>query len=189
MTLSPRSEYATHYFDADGRHVILDTAGKWLPLSPAMRDEARRVLARYSPDTVSNAVPGIERALLALDASNDPTSRLTITVLGDESQAAQQAVLNRMEELNPADPKGRRRVTINAVGFPTWLGTRGMKFQDDSASALAEHRVKMAAVADPAGDAPPLGPGVTHLRYERLMRALTSRHGGTFVALPSLQNP
>jgi hypothetical protein len=172
-------------FDADGRYIIPDTAGKWLPINAALRDEAKRVLASYAHDTVSNAVPGIERALLALDAANDPTSRLVITVLGDESQAAHQAVLNRMEELNPADGKGQRRVTIHALAFPTWIG--GTTQVQYHSAVQPDGRVQVKAVATPSDRPTSRGPGTTYVRYEKLMRALTTRHGGTYVAVPSMR--
>jgi RNA polymerase sigma factor (sigma-70 family) len=173
-------------FDADGRYIIPDTAGKWLPINAAAREEAKHVLASYAQDTVSNAVPGIERALLTLDAANDPKSRLVITVLGDESQAGSyQAVLNRMEELNPADGKGQRRVTINAVAFPTWIGAT-VQLQYHSA-VQPDGRVQVKAVATPSDRPTSRGPGMTYVRYEKLMRALTSRHGGTYVAVPSMR--
>ena len=55
---------------------------------------------------------------------------------GDYEQAAARAdvVIRRLEELNPADDQGNRKVVINAVGFPTTIryqfsmGNTGLRF-------------------------------------------------------------
>ena len=67
---------------------------------------------------------------------DNPQMRMGIFVFGDEFNSSDSAdtVIRRLDELNPADDNGNRRVTINAVGFPTTIryqfsmGNTGLRF-------------------------------------------------------------
>lgn len=159
-------------FDGDGRYVVADSNGKWLKNEMAVRDATKETLLRYNQDTVSNPVPGVTAALRALDAGRDPLSRLHIFVLGDELNAQERSdlLLAQIDELNPADAKGRRRVIISAVGFPTWQILRNTAPMESNASI------------------PPLPvlPPRTFLRFNHLMTELARRHGGTFAPASGL---
>jgi hypothetical protein len=125
--------------DGDGRFVLnrrgTGTAA-WLPDTPDTRDEIKRRLRRYDQDTVSNPVPGIYNAMRFLYDKENPKMKMGIFVFGDEFNSSDSAdvVIRRLEELNPADENGARRVTINAVGFPTTIryqfsmGNTGLRF-------------------------------------------------------------
>jgi hypothetical protein len=126
--------------DGDGRFVLgrgrgSGTAG-WLPDTRETRDSIKRILRRYEQDTVSNPVPGIYNAMRNLFDKDNEKMRMGIFVFGDEfnSSDSADAVIRRLEELNPADENGNRRVTINAVGFPTTIryqfsmGNTGLRF-------------------------------------------------------------
>ena len=121
--------------DADGR-FILGRRGEtgWLPDSPDVRDQIKRVLRRYDQDTISNPVPGIYNALRYLQNKDNPNMRMGIYVFGDEFVETADSVIRRLDELNPADENGDRKVVINAVGFPTTIryafsmGNTGLKF-------------------------------------------------------------
>jgi hypothetical protein len=126
--------------DGDGRFILgrrnsTGTAA-WLPDSPETRNSIKRVLRRYDQDTVSNPVPGIYNAMRFLFDPENPNMRMGIFVFGDEFNSSDpaDAVIRRLEELNPADEKGNRKVTINAVGFPTTIryqfsmGNTGLRF-------------------------------------------------------------
>ncbi len=125
--------------DGDGRFVLgrrgTGSSG-WLPDTPDTRSQIKRILRRYDQDTVSNPVPGIYNAMRFLYDKENPKMKMGIFVFGDEfnSSDSADAVIRRLEELNPADEKGDRRVTINAVGFPTTIryqfsmGNTGMRF-------------------------------------------------------------
>lgn len=125
--------------DGDGRFV-LDRRGQgtkgWLPDTPDTRASIKRVLRRYDQDTVSNPVPGIYNAMRFLHDKENPSMRMGIFVFGDEfnSSDSADAVIRRLEDLNPADESGNRRVVINAVGFPTTIryqfsmGNTGLRF-------------------------------------------------------------
>ena len=125
--------------DGDGRFILgrrgTGTAG-WLTDSPEMRASIKRTLRRYDQDTVSNPVPGIYNAMRFLFDKENPKMRMGIFVFGDEFNSSDpaDAVVRRLDELNPADENGNRRVTINAVGFPTTIryqfsmGNTGLRF-------------------------------------------------------------
>jgi hypothetical protein len=125
--------------DGDGRFVLgrraSGTAG-WLPDNADTRAQIKRVLRRYDQDTVSNPVPGIFNAMRFLYDKDNDKMRMGIFVFGDEfnSSDSADAVIRRLEELNPENEKGERRVTINAVGFPTTIryqfsmGNTGLRF-------------------------------------------------------------
>ena len=48
----------------------------------------------------------------------DEKKKIGIYVFGDEFTQTADRVLNRIDQLNPADEDGKRAVTINAIGFP-----------------------------------------------------------------------
>ena len=109
------------FFDADGRYILgnRNADQKWLPDNPATRHAIKQALNDYNIFSNSNPVPGIVRALRNLLDKDDPDMRMTIFILGDEFTGTADAVLKRLEELNPKDKDGKRRVVINAIGFPT----------------------------------------------------------------------
>jgi hypothetical protein len=125
--------------DGDGR-FILGLHGKgtsaWLSDNRETRDTIKRVLRRYDQDTISNPVPGIYNAIRNLLDRDNPNMRMGIFVFGDEfnSSDSADAVIRRLEEMNPADENGNRKVVINAVGFPTTIryqfsmGNTGLRF-------------------------------------------------------------
>ncbi len=112
--------------DGDGRFILgrrgTGTAA-WLSDTREVRETMKRTLRRYEQDTVSNPVPGIYNAMRYLFDRENPEMRMGIFVFGDEfnSSDAADVVLRRLEELNPADDEGKRKVVINAVGFPTTI--------------------------------------------------------------------
>jgi hypothetical protein len=126
--------------DGDGRFVLGPRRGAgtsaWLPDTPDTRATIKRVLRRYDQDTVSNPVPGIYNAMRFLHDPENPKMNMGVFVFGDEFNSSDSAdvVIRRLEELNPADDNGVRRVTINAIGFPTTIryqfsmGNTGLRF-------------------------------------------------------------
>jgi hypothetical protein len=93
-------------------------------------------LRRYDQDTVSNPVPGVYNAIRFLFDKENPKMRMGIFVFGDEFNSSDSAdqVIARLDQLNPADPEGNRKIVINAVGFPTTIryqfsmGNTGLRF-------------------------------------------------------------
>lgn len=123
--------------DADGRFVLGRNGSGvqgWLPDDGETRDRMKRTLRRYNQDTVSNPVPGIYNAIRFLHEKDNAEMKMTIFVFGDEFNDVADPVIRRLEDLNPADENGNRKIVINAIGFPTTIrqqfsmGNTGMKY-------------------------------------------------------------
>jgi len=142
--------------DADGRFVLGGGRNHgWLSDGPDTRAAIKRTLRRYDADTISNPVPGIYQAIRQLLDPKDENMKMGIYVFGDEFTETADPVIRRLEELNPADENGKRRVVINAIGFPTTI----------------QYTFSM---------------GNTGVKFANLMREITYRHGGAFIALQDL---
>ena len=128
--------------------------GGWLPDSPDTRQAIKSTLRRYNADTISNPVPGIFRAMRTLFDPKDENMRMGIYVFGDEFTETADPVLRRLDELNPADENGKRKVVINAVGFPTTIqfqfsmGNTGVKFANLMREITYQHGGAFIAVQD-----------------------------------------
>lgn len=124
------------FLDADGRFILggRQAEQRWLPDNENNRRAIKEALFNYDIFSNSNPVPGIVRALRTLLDENDPEMRMTIFILGDEFTGTADAVIRRLEELNPKNEAGQRRVVINAIGFPTAvrmgfsMGNTGVKY-------------------------------------------------------------
>lgn len=135
------------FLDADGRFIISgrQTEQRWLPDNAATRNAIKAALFDYDIFSNSNPVPGIVRALRTLLDENDPDMRMTIFILGDEFTGTADAVLRRLDELNPRGENGKRRVVINAIGFPTAvkmgfsMGNTGVKYANLMREACYQH--------------------------------------------------
>jgi hypothetical protein len=126
--------------DGDGRFVLgrrnATGTAAWLPDTPQTRSEIKQRLRRYEQDTVSNPVPGMLNAMRYLYDKENPSMRMGVFVFGDEFNSPDPAdkVINTLEQLNPADQNGNRRVVINAIGFPTTIryqfsmGNTGLRY-------------------------------------------------------------
>jgi hypothetical protein len=121
------------FLDADGRFIV-GRAGQWLPDTPATRQAAASMLRRYGIFSNSNPVPGIRNAIRALHDKDDEEMKMGIYVFGDEFTETADQALAGLDRLNPADEDGKRKIQINAIGFPHLLGSgffmgqSGLKF-------------------------------------------------------------
>ncbi len=139
------------FLDADGRFII-GRSGEWIPDTPSARKAVMDAVLRYQVFSNSNPVPGIVRAIRTLHNPEDAEMKMGIYVFGDEFTDTSDSVLDRVDKLNPADESGKRKITINGVGFPNLLRA-GFSL------------------------------GQTGVKFANLMRELTQRHGGAFVAV------
>ena len=143
--------------DGDGR-FIMGRRGTgtdaWLTDSPELRDQFKRILRRYDQDSVSNPVPGVRNALRFLFDKENAEMRMAIYVFGDEFIEVADPVIRQLDELNPADENGNRRVVINAIGFPTTIrytfsmGNTGLKFANLMRSVCYIHGGAFIALQD-----------------------------------------
>jgi hypothetical protein len=103
----------------DGIFMFPQYQGQWIPDSPARRKAILKVLSTWRPFSNSSPVEGIEEAISKF---RDPNKKISLYVLGDEfSGEKMQQVVERVDRMNKAGPKGSRPVRIHAVGFPTVL--------------------------------------------------------------------
>jgi hypothetical protein len=143
--------------DGDGR-FILNRRGSgtdgWLTDSRDMRDQIKRVLRRYDQDSVSNPVPGIFNAIRYLHDKSNTEMKMAIYVFGDEFIEIADPVIQRLDQLNPADENGNRKVVINAIGFPTTIrytfsmGNTGIKFANLMRTVCYQHGGAFIALQD-----------------------------------------
>jgi hypothetical protein len=143
------------FFDADGRFILGGRGEeKWLPDTPETRSTIKQALLRYEVYSNSNPVPGIVRALRTLHDKEDEKMKMTIFVLGDEFTGTADAVLRRLDELNPKDKDGKRSVVINAIGFPTSIkmgfsmGNTGVKLANLMREVAYQHGGAFIALED-----------------------------------------
>jgi len=145
--------------DADGRFLLGDPGREspWMTDSFQVREQIKGVLRRHDDTSYSNPVPGIVRVFQRLYRDDDPDMHLGIYIFGDEYNGVSEPVVRRIEELNPEDAEtGKRKVVINAIGFPTLL---------DDATLDSDN---------------------TMLKYANLMRQICYENGGAFIALDDL---
>lgn len=154
MDAYPQVE-GVQFLDADGRFILGGrTDDKWLPDSPEVRDAIKRALARYPVFSNSNPVPGIVRAFRTLHEGDNAEMKMTIFILGDEFTGTADAVLRRLDELNPRDKDGKRKVVINAIGFPTAIkmgfnmGNTGVKYANLMRELTYQHGGAFIALQD-----------------------------------------
>ena len=126
--------------DGDGRFILgrrnATGTSAWLSDSPQTRADIKARLRRYEQDTVSNPVPGMLNAMRFLFDKENPNMRMGVFVFGDEFNSPDPAdkVINTLDQLNPPDDNGNRKVIINAVGFPTTIryqfsmGNTGLRY-------------------------------------------------------------
>lgn len=142
--------------DADGRFLFGERGGsaQWLKDGPEVREGFKRALRRYDIYSESNPVPGIFRALRSLYDANNEKMKMCVFLLGDEFSGTADAVIKRLDELNPANENGDRKVVINAVAFPTTIrfdfsmGNTGLKMANLLREVCYQHGGAFIALQD-----------------------------------------
>ncbi len=140
--------------DADGRFILGNNRSGWLADTTETRDLIKRTLRHYNQETISSPVPGMLRAMRTLYEPGNEKMKMGIYVFGDEFIDTADPVIKRLDELNPVDEKGNRRVVINAIGFPTTIqyqfsmGNTGLKFANLMRTVCYEHGGAFIALQD-----------------------------------------
>ena len=102
-----------------GEYMFSGYRGQWIPDTTARRQSIINTLRSWSPFSNSSPVEGIQAAI---DTFYAPDKRIGIYVFGDDySGDSIEEVVDAVDRINVADESGRRRVRINAVGFPVHL--------------------------------------------------------------------
>jgi hypothetical protein len=143
------------FLDADGRFIIGSRTGDvWLPDTIEVRNAIKDAIADYNIYSNSNPVPGIMRALRNLYKPDQENMKMGIFIIGDEFTGTADAVLRRIDELNPVRADGTRAVVINAIGFPTAvrmgfsMGNTGVKFANLMRELTFQHGGAFIALQD-----------------------------------------
>ncbi|HYC69986.1 MAG TPA: vWA domain-containing protein [Opitutaceae bacterium] len=144
------------FLDADGRFILGGSRAdeRWLEDTPETRAAIKSALFRYDIFSNSNPVPGIMRALRQLHNAEDPEMKMGLFILGDEFTGTADAVLRRLDELNPRDENGERKVIISAIGFPTAvkmgfsMGNTGVKYANLIREVCYQHGGAFIALQD-----------------------------------------
>jgi transcriptional regulator of met regulon len=113
-----------------GEYMFPYYRGKWIPDTARFRARILDTLKTWFPFSNSSPVEGITEAIRTY---YDPGLRISLYVFGDEySGKNMQGAIEAVDRINLADQRGRRRVRIHAVGFPTVLddprGITGLRF-------------------------------------------------------------
>ena len=135
------------FLDADGRFLLGSRSAEqqWIPDTPETRRAMKQAIHNYDVFSNSNPVPGIVRALRTLYQPTNEKMTMTIFILGDEFTGTADAVLKRLDELNPKNADGKRKVVINAIGFPTAIrmgfsmGNTGVKYANLMREVTYQH--------------------------------------------------
>ncbi len=143
------------FLDADGRFIFGSrNEERWLEDTVEVRAAIKQALFRYDIFSNSNPVPGIMRALRQLHDKENPDMKMGIFILGDEFTGTADAVLRRLDELNPRDENGDRGVVISALGFPTAvrmgfsMGNTGVKYANLMREIAYQHDGAFIALQD-----------------------------------------
>lgn len=143
--------------DGDGRFIMGRSARGtegWIKDSKEVRDSIKRYLRRYDQDSISNPVPGIYNAINFLYDKENPEMKMAIYVFGDEFIDTADQVIARLNQLNPPDENGNRKVVINAIGFPTTIRytfsmfNTGLKFANLMRTVCYQHGGAFIALQD-----------------------------------------
>ena len=104
----------------EGEYMFPSYAGKWMPDSPAIRNNITSRLRFWNPYSDSSPVEGITEAISTF---YERDKRISIYVFGDDfPRGSVEAVCRHVARINKADRFGNRLVRIHGIGFPTQIG-------------------------------------------------------------------
>ncbi len=103
----------------EGDYMFPGFAGQWIPDSPARRQSIISTLRTWAPFSNSSPVEGVQAAIDDFFASD---KRISIYVMGDDFTGESiEAIVDEVDAINRQDSGERRRVRINAIGFPVYV--------------------------------------------------------------------
>lgn len=106
-----------------GEYMFPSYGGQWIPDTPGRRKLILQQLRHWQPFSNSSPVEGIVGAIRAYA---DPHKHISIYVFGDDFTGRSiQSVLDTVARINPKDSRGRPRVRVHAIGFPTQFSQSG----------------------------------------------------------------
>lgn len=103
----------------EGDYMFPGFAGQWIPDSPARRQAIISTLRTWAPFSNSSPVEGVQAAINDFFASD---KRISIFVMGDDFTGESiESIIDEVDAINTHENGERRRVRINAVGFPVYV--------------------------------------------------------------------
>lgn len=117
-----------------GDYMFSQYAGRWISDTPARRRAILKRLSSWEPFSNSSPEEGITRAIKQFYASD---KQISLYILGDDfSRGSIQSLVDTVERLNRNNRSGKKRVRINAVGFPVLFKHPGSEINVARFSAL-----------------------------------------------------
>lgn len=117
-----------------GDYMFSQYAGKWISDTPARRRSILKRLSSWEPFSNSSPEEGITQAIKHFYATD---KQLSLFVFGDDfSRGSIQSLLDTVDRLNRRNSLGKKRVRINAVGFPVLFSHPGTEMNIARFSAL-----------------------------------------------------
>jgi len=117
-----------------GDYMFSQYAGRWITDSPARRRAILKQLSSWEPFSNSSPQEGITKAIRRFYATD---KQISLFVLGDDfSRGSIQSVIDTVDKLNRSNRSGKKRVRINAVGFPVLFAQPGAEMNIARFSAL-----------------------------------------------------
>lgn len=117
-----------------GDYMFSQYAGRWITDSPARRRAILKQLSSWEPFSNSSPEEGITRAIRRF-ASAD--KQISLFILGDDfSRGSIQSLIDTVDKLNRSNRSGKKRVRINAVGFPVLFAQPGAEMNIARFAAL-----------------------------------------------------
>jgi len=117
-----------------GNYMFSQYSGRWISDTPARRRAILKRLASWEPFSNSSPEEGITQAIKTFHAAD---KQIALYIFGDDfSRGSIQSVINTVDRLNRSNLKGKKRVRINAIGFPVLFNQPGTELNIAKFSAL-----------------------------------------------------
>ena len=117
-----------------GDYMFSQYAGRWIIDSPARRRAILKQLSHWEPFSNSSPEEGITKAIRRFALED---KQISLFILGDDfSRGSIQSLIDTVDQLNHRNDSGRKRVRINAVGFPVLFAQPGAEMNIARFSAL-----------------------------------------------------
>ncbi len=106
-----------------GDYMFSQYAGRWINDTPSRRRSILKRLSSWKPFSNSSPEEGITKAIKRFYSAD---KQLSLFVFGDDfSRGSIQSVFNTVAHLNRGNGSSKKRVRINAVGFPVLFNYSG----------------------------------------------------------------
>jgi len=117
-----------------GDYMFSQYVGRWISDTPGRRRAILKRLSSWEPFSNSSPEEGITKAIRQFYATD---KNISLYIMGDDfSRGSIQSLVDTVDKLNKANRSGKKRVRINAVGFPVLFNHPGTEINIARFSAL-----------------------------------------------------